>query len=313
MQTRRDFLMAAGIGLAAGVERGFSLGLEPITQSIQGRQLFKIGNQLLSWGRCYPEAWRHGTQDCSKLGYPGIEVESTIATLYQGREPEFSEPMKHDDMQLAALYTSADLENPSQAFVNRYFNLAAARFAQRQGTRVIVIGGFEAHQRTPAQFREYASQANALGKEIFETTGVRIGVHPHYGSLVQDRSAIDRIMQDTDPRYFHLCPDVGHLLAGGMNPVDVIKTYSERIIHVHLKDYQPPTSPGTFGKFVELGKGQVDLAGVAQELINIGFDGWADVELDGATDPFGSALRNRDYLTQVLRLNLNGSTKSARS
>jgi inosose dehydratase len=313
MHTRRDFLMASALGLAAGAKRGLSLGLPSLDPNAPRRQSFKVGYQLLSWGRCYPIALWHGVRDCAILGYPGIEVEYTVAPLYRGRESEFIAPMRRNDMQLAAIYSSTDLHDPAQAYVNRYNNLIAAKFAQQQGTRVLVLGGFEARERTAVQFREYARQANALGKEILETTGVRIGVHPHYGSLVQDRSAIDRVMETTDPRYFSLCPDVGHLLAGGMDPVEVIRTYAERIIHVHLKDYQPPTAPGTFGKFLELGQGKVDLPGVVHELIRIGYSGWADVELDGAVDPAASALRNRDYITRVLKVSLTGVSKEDRS
>lgn len=313
MHTRRDFLMAAAFGLAAGAERGFPLGLASPASNASQPQLFKIGYQLLSWGRCYPQALWHGVRDCRRLGYPGIEVEYTVANLYRGRDSEFTHPMRRNTMQLAAVYSSTDLHDPAQAYVNRSNNLVAAQFAQRQGTRVLVLGGFEARERTAVQFREYARQANALGKEILETTGVRIGVHPHYGSLVQDRSAIDRVMEATDPRYFNLCPDVGHLLAGGMDPVEVIRTYSGRIIHVHLKDYLPPSSPGTFGKFLELGQGKVDLPGIVRELTGIGFSGWANVELDGAADPAASALRNRNYITQVLKVSLDGDSKGERS
>ena len=302
MHTRREFLWAAGLSLAAGTDRCFPGGLVQSDTNGARHQLFKVGYQLLSWGRCYPEALWHGVRDCKRIGYDGVEVEATLATLYSGREVEFSGPMQRETMQLAALYSSTDLDQAGQAYANRYKNVAAAKFAQQQGTRVIVIGGFEARERTPAQFREYARQANALGKEILETTGVRIGVHPHYGSLVQDRSALDRVMQTTDPRYFGLCPDVGHLLAGGMDPVEVISTYSQRVIHIHLKDYRPPTAPGIFGKFVELGEGKVDFPAIVHELLTIGFSGWADVELDGAVDPAASALRNRTYLTEVLKL-----------
>ncbi|MFZ0737343.1 MAG: sugar phosphate isomerase/epimerase [Candidatus Acidiferrales bacterium] len=301
MHTRREFLATASLALAATVGQPASFIVRNTTATSDPPQLFRIGYQIYSWGRYYPPAWWQAARDCSTIGYPGIEGESTIANLYSGRESEFSARMRRAREELAALYSTTDLDHPSEFYLNRYKNIQAAKFAKLQGTRVIVIGGTEASERTAAQFTEYARQANAIGKEILETTGLQVGVHPHFGSLVQGRDDIDRVMELTDPRYFNLCPDVAHLAAGGMDPLEVIRKYSQRIIHVHLKDYKP-ASGKDFGGFVELGKGIIDLQGIVRELEMIGFKGWADVELDGAVDPAGSAVRNRDYLTNVLRL-----------
>jgi inosose dehydratase len=297
--TRRAFLTTASLALAgAGLPR--SLRADDTAQAPP--QLFHVGYQLYSWGRYFPPAWWQGAEACSKIGFRGVEGEYTIATLYSGRVPEFTERMRGYNEKLAAIYSTTDLDQPTLAFVNRYRNIVSAKFGQSQGTKVIVIGGTEAHERTPAQFAEYARQANAIGKEVLETTGLRVGVHPHLGSLVQHRDDIDRVMEATDPRYFNLCPDIAHLAAGGSDPVEVIRTYASRIIHVHLKDYRAPGPKGGFGGFVELGKGSIDLRGVVEELKRIGFKGWADVELDGASDPAASARRNFEYLTNELHL-----------
>ena len=259
---------------------------------------------LYSWGRYFPPAWWEGARACSEIGFPGVEGEYTIATLYSGRESEFAERMRRDHEQLAALYSTTDLDKPNQFYVNREKNVRTAKFAQSQNAKVIVIGGTEARERTPAQFAEYARQANEIGKEVLETTGVRLGVHPHLGSLVQHRDELDRVMDATDPRYFNLCPDIAHLAAGGMDPVEVIRAYASRVIHLHFKDFKHPAPGGGFGGFVELGKGNVDIPGVVRELKTIGFKGWADVELDGAADPAASAVRNRDYLMKVCHLQI---------
>ncbi|MGH9707094.1 MAG: sugar phosphate isomerase/epimerase family protein [Candidatus Acidiferrales bacterium] len=309
MHTRREFLTTASFTLAASVGQPASLLARLTSPAAEPPQLFRVGNQIYSWGRYFPPAWWEACRACSEIGYPGIEGEYTIATLYSGRESEFTARMRRNHEELAALYSTTDLDQPNQFYVNRYKNVMAAKFAQPQGARVIVIGGTDAKERTAAQFVEYARQANAIGKEIFETTGLQVGVHPHLGSLVQHSEDIDRVMESTDPRYFNLCPDVAHLAAGGADPVEVIRKYSQRIIHVHFKDYKPV--PGReFGEFVELGKGTVDFPGIVRELKAIGFKGWADVELDGAVDPYASSVRNRDYLINMLHLRVGADKEN---
>ena len=308
MHTRREFLARASAVAAAAASLGATVGGQAAADAAGGPpQLFHVGYQIFSWGRYFPSAWWEAARECAAIGFPGIEGENTIANLYAGREPEFSARMRQQPERLAAIYSTTDLDISSQFYVNRYKNLLAAKFAQPQGTKVLVIGGTEAQERTPAHFVEYARQANAIGKEVLETTGLQVGVHPHLGSLVQHRDDIRRVMDTTDPRYFNLCPDVGHLAGGGMDPTEIVKTYASRVIHLHLKDWKRPV-PGQLSGFAELGTGEVDFPALVRELKTIGFHGWADVELDGAIDPAASARRNMAYLTKVLHLRVGNMT-----
>jgi len=178
---------------------------------------------------------------------------------------------------------------------------------------MIVVGGTEAHGKDADLYKRYAMEANELGKRVFETHGVRVGVHPHVGSLVETREDIARVMDGTDPRVFFLAPDTGHLLAGGSDPVEVFRTYRDRIVHAHLKDWAPPATPGARGSFLPLGKGNVDFPALVRILQGGSFDGWVDVELDGGRDidPAQVARNARDYVTSTLKLSLDEGTPTS--
>jgi inosose dehydratase len=86
-----------------------------------------------------------------------------------------------------------------------------------------------------------------------------------------------------------LCPDLAHLLAGGSDPVEVVRAYRDRIPYVHLKDYAD-------GAWLPIGDGKVDFKGVLRLLSGDQEPVWATVEHDGKTDqPFEMAklLRTR--------------------
>jgi inosose dehydratase len=76
---------------------------------------------------------------------------------------------------------------------------------------------------------------------------------------------------------------------------------------VHLKDVIEISEPPGY-RFVELGRGRVDVKGCVRALREIGFTGWAIVELDRVTLPGGtpksSAAANREYVEKELRLTL---------
>lgn len=305
--TRRGFLATAGGVGAAGL-------LGSVGAGAWSPQPFDVGYQIFGWGRYFPSSWWKGAAAVGALGYRGIEGEYTIAELYEGREDEFSAGMQRCGVRLAALYSTTDLERPHHRYENRRKNVRAAAFCRRMGSRVIVIGGTEAEEKGDALIRAWGREATELGRRTLEEHGVRIGVHPHVGSLIESREDIARAMDATDPRYVFLAPDTGHLVAGGSDPVDVFTTYAPRIAHAHLKDYQRPAAPGTRGTYVPLGRGSVDFPQLVQILRQAKFDGWLDVELDGGRggDPAAVAREARDYLRATLGLSLDGGPVTSR-
>jgi inosose dehydratase len=271
-----------------------------------GRARLRVGYQIFGWGRHFPVSWWRGAEAVAAVGFRGVEGEYTIAECYEGREEEFLERMHRVGVRLAALYSTTDLDRPGESYENRRKNLQAAALLERAGARVIVLGGTEARNKGPETYATYVRDANELGRRVHEEHGVRLGVHPHVGSLVETREDIARVMDGTDPRFFFLAPDTGHLLAGGSDPVEVFRTYGQRIVHVHLKDYAPPESPGARGAFLPLGQGRIDFPALVNVLQRSSFDGWLNVELDGrgGLDGTDVARRAREYVETRLGLSL---------
>jgi inosose dehydratase len=104
---------------------------------------------------------------------------------------------------------------------------------------------------------------------------------------------------------------MGHYAFGGGDPVKALKTYFDRIWHVHFKDFSPDIAKASRdangdyfdaikrGVFCELGKGEVDFESIVTLLHQLEYDDWVVVEQDilpGMGDPKICAQSNRDYL-----------------
>lgn len=270
------------------------------------RQKFRVGYQLLSWGRYYPVDWWQGCRDLAELGFPGVEGESTIARLYEGRFDEFQRRMRGFDLQLAALYSTSDLQKTDETYQNFNHNLRAAEFLQAMGARVLVVGGSATLNPTADDYRRLADTANELGRRALERFGIKVGFHPHRGNMIQYREDIERLMELTDPRYFFLAPDTGHLAAGDSDPAEVFRTYGHRVVHMHFKDFDP--SQGGFGdrrgRMVPLGQGTVNFPALVSILRELNYDGWIVVEVDSRAGARATAAANRRYLVEQLRLEI---------
>lgn len=97
---------------------------------------------------------------------------------------------------------------------------------------------------------------------------------PHH-SITRTAEDYDFLLSGLDPALCGWTPDVGHIINGGMDPLQTMKRYQSLINHVHYKDWdgQP--------EFALMGNGQVDFAGITRWLEDIHYTGWIICEDEG--------------------------------
>jgi inosose dehydratase len=119
--------------------------------------------------------------------------------------------------------------------------------------------------------------------------GVVTALHPHVGTMVERREEVDRVLAGSGVA---LCLDTGHLLIGGTDPVELVRSVPERVLHVHLKDVDERwaskvrsgdstyTEAVAAGMYRPLGQGDVDVAQIVRLLEDGGYQGWYVLEQD---------------------------------
>lgn len=139
--------------------------------------------------------------------------------------------------------------------------------------------------------------------------GVKSLLHPESHSTFWTSRDVDLMMLLTDPFLVGLCPDTGHLVLGGADPVAVIARHADRIGLLHWKDAagpfleRVPVDAEVFVRhrdyFRPLGDGIVDWAGIARVLAARDIDGPVLLELDATPDPVGRLVDARRHLDAV--------------
>lgn len=167
------------------------------------------------------------------------------------------------------------------------------------------------HGLNDEQWVAFASAVEHVARSVREATQVRCVFHHHCAGFVETPAEIEKLLSLTSPELLGLCFDTGHYAFGGGDAVQGIRKHASRIWHVHFKDHDPEIAERSrerewdyfesvrHGIFCELGKGNVDFAGVIDELKRAGYQGWGVVEQDvlpGMGAPKESAARNRSYL-----------------
>ena len=153
---------------------------------------------------------------------------------------------------------------------------------------------------------------NKLGK-VAKDMGITLTFHHHMGTVVQTAAEIDRLMENTDPEYFNLLFDSGHLAYCGEDYMYILKKYINRIKHVHLKDIRPDVVAEVKanglsflqgvrkGTFTVPGDGVIDFAPIFDVLAENNYEGYVLVEAEqdpAIANPFEYAVKARKYITE---------------
>ena len=123
------------------------------------------------------------------------------------------------------------------------------------------------------------NQSELLRKiiSLCEANEVVLNLHNHTYEVENDmhdlRGTLARIPN------VKLGPDINWMIRGGVNPVQFIKQYGDRIVFLHLRDQK---ADGTWSE--AMGEGDTDFVSIAQALNEIHFAGEAVVELAFESD-----------------------------
>lgn len=161
--------------------------------------------------------------------------------------------------------------------------------ATRAPTRNLILGG-GAVRSTGVSDGDVMTLAARLDEAaaVAADHGLAAHFHPHPAAGEYSADRLSRIIETST---IGICPDLAVLGKAGIDPVDFIKTYRERITYVHVKDYRS-------GEDIEVGLGELDLAAVASHLVETKHPGWVVIELDATVSEPMHAHR---YMLNALR------------
>jgi len=163
-------------------------------------------------------------------------------------------------------------------------------------------------------FKYFAEMWNPI-LDVFDENGVKFALEVHPTEIAFDIVTAERTLEAIDRREaFGFNFDPSHLLWQGVDPVKFIKTFPDRIYHVHMKDamvtldgtsgilssYLDFGQPGRGWDFRSLGRGEVDFEEIIRALNEIGYDGPLSVEWeDAAMDREAGAQEAVNFVKEI--------------
>ncbi|MDA2930200.1 sugar phosphate isomerase/epimerase [Acidobacteria bacterium AH-259-O06] len=148
-------------------------------------------------------------------------------------------------------------------------------------------------QSVDAGYKDLADRWNPI-LDVFDQVGVRFALEAHPTEIAFDISSAERALQALNHREtFGFNFDPSHFGYQGVDYVTFIRTFRDRIYHVHMKDvywsatpqrsgvfggHLPFGHPDRFWDFRSLGRGSIRFEEVIRALNEIGYQGPLSVE-----------------------------------
>jgi inosose dehydratase len=311
---RREFLAGVGALAAAAAVPQYVLSARERLYPLADLSYFDsaippgpfelhIGYAAITWGGND----RQAIEDIASVGFPGIQIRSNSVQEF-GSGAALKEVLDKHHLQMIALSSGNLSIDPAIESSEIAKHVANAKFLRDAGGLYLQVIDERPKNReiTTADYKRLGQLLTEVGKRTADL-GVPLGYHNHMGAMGQTPEGIEQIMDAVDPRYAKLELDVAHYFQGGGDPAKAVEKYSDRLLFLHLKDVERlPAGAKQSYRFIELGRGLVDLPAVLDALRKINFRGWGIVELDGETDQSRtakeSAIINKKYVEEKLRL-----------
>jgi sugar phosphate isomerase/epimerase len=189
--------------------------------------------------------------------------------------------------------------------------MATARAAQKLGASV--LAGFTGSpvwsyvvgwphpdvDVVPGAMQEFARRFHPI-LDVCQECGLRYAFEVHPGQLAFDLYTSEMVLDALDGREeFGFTLDPSHLHWIGVDPVEFVRRFRDRIFHVHIKDaavtlngrnsllnsYFPKGDPRRGWEFRSPGRGGIDWEAFIRALNEVGYDGplaveWSDAGMD---------------------------------
>jgi inosose dehydratase len=303
---RRTFVRRtamAGLGLASA---------DAVCVAARGD--IRFGYAAITWGG----QDRQAIEDVSAVGFKGIQLRTSALPEFGDKPAALKELLAKHRLTMVAFSSGNVRIDPAFEAEDLATHLRHARFVRDVGGLYLQLTDTRPKRAlVAADYQRLGWLMTEIGKRTADL-GVPVAYHNHMNNIGERPEEVDRVLEAADPRYVKVLLDIAHYQQGGGDPVKAVRQFSDRLLFLHIKDVQPvgpsasrdggSPSAGNTGdprsyRFVELGRGTVDIKGVFAALDQAKFRGWAIVELDAVPDkartPREAAIIARTYLQQL--------------
>jgi sugar phosphate isomerase/epimerase len=268
-RSRRDFLMKAGLGVAA-------LALGETNPLLGGQSVPRVGVQLYSARNEVEKNFDSTVRKIAEMGFEGVEYYPFSESINRDHAAQL---FKDLGLKVLGLHTPLPDGKERDHAVRLAHTFDCTRVVFPGGDINALYGTRDAMEKT---VEKYNGVSASLWKE-----GLTFGLHNHWAEFEQHDGIepFPYLLKHLDRHVFFEL-DVYWVQVAGKDPVAVVREFKKRAPLLHIKD-GPGVKGPTSGDHVPAGTGKVNIAGIVKtarstaEWLVVEFDDYKGSIFDG--------------------------------
>ena len=236
--------------------------------------------------------------DMSYAGLDGIELMHTALRYPDAVERIAALSNKHNLPVIGTSFGGEMWDRTQHEAVFKDAHIVVTRLAELGGRTLGTSVGKAPQTKTAAQLDAQAELLRRI-MTLCRDNGVELNLHNHTYEVEDGMHDLTGTLARIPE--IKLGPDINWLVRGGVDPVDFIEAFGDRIVFLHIRDQN---ADGTWSQAV--GEGDMDYVAIGQALRVSRFSGDAVIELAHErnfklTRPLRDSLRmSRNYIRKTL-------------
>ena len=263
----------------------------------------QFGCQFYTWqmsGDKYVGKFPHIFSVVSNAGFAGVESEVCMMGDYYNDPAALRTELEKHGLQLGALCLVCDWREPVETEPEKQEAERLFDYLRDFSETHLVLCQMPGEDRSRLRERQENALAcvNTVASRAADR-GIQCSFHPNspLESVFRTEEDYELLLDGLDDRTVGFAPDAGHIANGGMDAVEVFRTYRPLIRHVHFKDIDAG------GQWTAMGKGVIDFPSIVTFLHETDFAGWIMVEeesREAESAPDSVTMANGRYVQEKL-------------
>jgi inosose dehydratase len=263
----------------------------------------KLGCQFYTWqmsGQRYVGQLSHILNVVCSAGFSGIEPETCMLGSYYEDPKALEEILTQSSLKLGAITLVCDWSKPNETEAEKRDADLIFNYLKYFPDTHLVLCQMPGEDRS--NLRQRQENAIACVNQVAARAadlGFTCSFHPNSppGSVFRNKEDYQKLLDNLDTHVVGFAPDTGHIVKGGMDVVEIIKSYISIVKHVHFKDITASN------KWTAMGNGIIDFPQIVKILKDFGYTGWIMVEEESQqaeADPDTATILNGEYIQRSL-------------
>jgi inosose dehydratase len=263
---------------------------------IKGFSTNMYGWQDKCWQEGKDPSWEELFRDCAESGVDAVEIDP---------EQELLKLVQENGLSVSGAYVGLLLHEPFEALRIEETVLPVARRVAESGGGDLVInadpkGGWGSPElKTEEEFRRQGDNLTRIAATV-QPYGLKVSMHNHAATKHNAEGDLRSVIDYASPEV-GLCIDTGWAHVAGLDPIELIRKYPDRVYAFHLRNQigEIPTE--------DLVEGEIDMRQLVGALSGIGYEGWLAFELLHRQEPrpkrtmIEDVRRSVEYLKQLIK------------